>query len=60
MPVTEAYAGMLAWPWERSEEVLKRWAEWAPGAPEEITTSARILQFPPIPEIPDYSAGASW
>jgi FAD/FMN-containing dehydrogenase len=51
------YAGMLAWPWERSEEVLKRWAEWAPGAPEEVTTSARILQFPPIPDIPEFLRG---
>ncbi len=57
VPVAEAYAGMLAWPWERSEEVLKAWAEWAPGAPDEITTSARILQFPPIPEIPDFLRG---
>jgi FAD/FMN-containing dehydrogenase len=57
MPVTDPYAGMLAWPWERSEEVLKAWAEWAPGAPEEITTSARIMQFPPIPEIPDFLRG---
>ncbi|HEX6603201.1 MAG TPA: FAD-binding oxidoreductase [Solirubrobacterales bacterium] len=53
----DLYAGMLAWPWERSEEVLKRWAEWAPGAPEEITTSARILQFPPIPDIPEFLRG---
>ncbi|MGZ8667530.1 MAG: FAD-binding oxidoreductase [Solirubrobacterales bacterium] len=57
VPVAEAHAGMLAWPWERSEEVLKAWAEWAPGAPDEITTSARILQFPPIPEIPDFLRG---
>ena len=57
IPVAEAHAGMLAWPWERSEEVLKVWAEWAPGAPDEITTSARILQFPPIPEIPDFLRG---
>ncbi len=57
MPVADPYAGMLAWPWERSEEVLKAWAEWAPGAPEEITTSARILQFPPIPDIPDFLRG---
>jgi FAD/FMN-containing dehydrogenase len=53
----EIYAGMIAWPWERSEEVLKRWAEWAPGAPEEITTSARIMQFPPIPDVPEFLRG---
>jgi hypothetical protein len=49
----QPYAGMIAWPWERSEEVLKRWAEWAPEAPEEVTTSARIMQLPPLPEIPE-------
>jgi FAD/FMN-containing dehydrogenase len=53
VPLVEIYGGVLAWPWERSEEVLKRWAEWAVDAPEEITTSARILQFPPIPEVPE-------
>ena len=47
----------MAWPWERSEEVLKRWADWATDAPEEITTAARILQFPPIPEIPEELRG---
>ena len=57
IPVAEVHAGMLAWPWERSEEVLKRWAEWAPGAPDEITTSARILQFPPIPDVPEFLRG---
>ena len=57
VPLTVIYGGALAWPWERSEEVLKRWAQWAPQAPEEITTSARILQFPPIPEIPEELRG---
>ncbi len=57
IPLAEVHAGMLAWPWERSEEVLKCWADWAPDAPEEITTSARILQFPPIPDIPEFLRG---
>ena len=57
VPLTVAYAGNLAWPWEQSEEVLKRWAEWALDAPEEITTSARILQFPPIPDVPEELRG---
>ncbi len=59
VPVADPYAGMMAWPWERSEEVLKAWAEWAPGAPDEITTSARVMQFPPIPEVPDFLRGRS-
>ena len=51
--VPELCAGWLLWPWEDSERVLSRWAEWAPGAPDEITTSLRILQLPPLPEIPE-------
>jgi hypothetical protein len=57
VPLTVAYAGNFAWPWERSEEVLKRWAKWALEAPEEITTSARVLQFPPIPDVPEELRG---
>jgi FAD/FMN-containing dehydrogenase len=52
-PVGEVYAGMLAFPWERSREVLRAWREWARTAPDEISTSARIVQVPPLPEIPE-------
>jgi FAD/FMN-containing dehydrogenase len=51
--VTEVYAGMLAFPWERAREVLRAWRDWTRTAPEEITTAARILQVPPLPEIPE-------
>ncbi len=27
-PVPELYAGMLAWPWERTADVLHAWGEW--------------------------------
>ena len=57
LPITEAYAGMLAWDWSQSERVLQRWAAWAPGAPEDVTTSARIMQIPPLPEIPEMIRG---
>jgi len=52
-PLTEVYGGAMAWDWSESERVLARWAEWAPTAPDEITTSARILQLPPFEEIPE-------
>jgi FAD/FMN-containing dehydrogenase len=58
-PLTEVYAGMMFWPWERSAEILKTWARWTRTAPEEITTSARIMQIPPIPEIPEFLRGRS-
>jgi len=56
-PVREVFAGALMWPWERSREVLQRWREWTRTAPAEFTTSARIMQFPPIPDLPDSVRG---
>ena len=52
-PVTEAYAGWLIWPMERAGEVLGAWAEWTRSAPEEVTSAGRLLQIPPIPEMPE-------
>ena len=53
LPMSGLYAGALAWPWERSADVLARWAEWTADAPEEISSSARMIQFPPLPQIPE-------
>jgi FAD/FMN-containing dehydrogenase len=51
-PVPELYAGWLAWPWERAREVLQAWREWLPSLPDEVTSIGRLLQVPPLPEIP--------
>jgi FAD/FMN-containing dehydrogenase len=57
LPVSEVYAGMLAFPWERASEVLHAWREWTRTAPEEATSVGRILQFPPLPELPEALRG---
>jgi FAD/FMN-containing dehydrogenase len=51
--IPEVYAGMLVFPWERSAEVLHAWREWTETVPEEVTSVGRILQVPPLPEIPE-------
>jgi FAD/FMN-containing dehydrogenase len=56
-PVEGVYAGMLVWPWERAREVLQAWRAWADAAPEEVTSVGRILQVPPLPEIPEAVRG---
>ena len=56
-PIESAYAGMLIWDRNDAEKVLRRWADWAPGAPDEITTSFRILNLPPLPELPEMIRG---
>jgi len=53
----ELYAGAMLWPWERASEVLHAWREWTLDAPETATTSARILQVPPFPDIPEMLRG---
>jgi FAD/FMN-containing dehydrogenase len=52
-PVDQLCAGMLAFPWERSAEVLRAWREWTDTVPDEVMSSARIVQIPLLPEIPE-------
>jgi FAD/FMN-containing dehydrogenase len=56
-PVTEIYAGWLAWDWEHAHAVLDAWVAWTRETPDEVTTSARILQLPPLPELPEAIRG---
>jgi FAD/FMN-containing dehydrogenase len=58
-PVAELYAGAMFWDWSRASEVLHAWREWTLTVPDEVTSSARILQLPPIPEIPELLRGRS-
>jgi hypothetical protein len=54
LPITDLYAGSLWWPIERGDEVLHCWRELAErGLPDELTTSARYVRLPNLPEIPE-------
>ncbi|MFL5928197.1 MAG: FAD-binding oxidoreductase [Gaiellaceae bacterium] len=59
-PLAEVYAGHLFFPVERAAEVLRAWRDWTEDVPDEITSVGRILQFPPIPEIPEPMRGRSF
>jgi hypothetical protein len=52
-PLTEVYGGVLFYPIERAPEVLHTWRAWTKTAPDELTSVGRLLQFPPIPDIPE-------
>jgi FAD/FMN-containing dehydrogenase len=41
------------WPWERAADVLGAWYELLPSLPDEATSVARIIQTPPLPDIPE-------
>jgi FAD/FMN-containing dehydrogenase len=50
--IDSVVAGFLAWDWTQVERVLPAWAAWCGEAPEEATTSFRLLHAPPIPSVP--------
>jgi FAD/FMN-containing dehydrogenase len=60
LPLPEIFAGALFFPREEASEVLHGWNEWTGGVPEEMTSVGRLLNFPPIPEIPDPFRGKSF
>jgi FAD/FMN-containing dehydrogenase len=53
------YGGMLVWDAREAEPVVRRWIDWAAGAPDEVTTACRVLNLPPIPAIPEPFRGRS-
>ena len=53
-------AGVLFWPLEAAGDVLGAWAEWTFEVPEELTSAARLLRFPPLPELPDPLRGRNF
>ena len=60
-PLAEVYAGILWFPFERASEVLHGWAELTRGdLPDELTTVGRLLQLPPLPELPEPIRGKSF
>ncbi|WP_048556447.1 FAD-binding oxidoreductase, partial [Nostocoides japonicum] len=57
--IEDAYAGMLVWDVSEAERVLTTWADWAVGAPDAVTTSFRMLNVPPLPDVPEPLRGRS-
>lgn len=60
LPMREIFAGALLFPAEQASEVLQGWREWTAGAPEEMTSVGRLMNFPPIPEVPEPVRGKSF
>jgi FAD/FMN-containing dehydrogenase len=60
LPLPQIFAGALFFPAEQASEVLHGWNEWIRGVPDEMTSVGRLLNFPPIPEIPEPFRGKSF
>ena len=55
--IQTVYAGMLMWDQQHAAKVLPVWAKWTESAPDCVTTSFRLLNLPPLPELPEFIRG---
>jgi len=60
IPLQDVIAGVLFFPLDRALDVLRGWRRWVAHVPDEISSSARLLQFPPLPHIPEPVRGRSF
>jgi hypothetical protein len=58
-PLGEAFAGSLLWPIEQASEVVHAYREWTTGLPDTVTSTVRLMRFPPAPELPEPLRGRS-
>ena len=59
-PVSTVYGGNLLYPIEAAKEVYARYRDWIAAAPDELTSSIVIMNFPPFPQVPDFLRGQSF
>ncbi len=53
LPIAEVYGGILIFPAELGADAFRAYRDWAATAPEEITSIARLLRPPPVPDVPE-------
>jgi FAD/FMN-containing dehydrogenase len=59
-PLTDVIGGAVLYPIDRAREVLIEYAAWAAQLDNTASTCARILRYPPLPELPDFLRGQSF
>lgn len=58
-PVTQIYGGNLLYPAAMAKEVFQHYNEWIAAAPDELTASIVLMNFPPMPQLPEFLRGQS-
>jgi FAD binding domain len=59
LELAEIYAGMMLFPYERAEEVLRTYNAWTKGLDPRATTAIRLMNIPPMPNLPPFLSGQS-
>ena len=59
-PVTTVYGGNLFYPIHKAKEVYAHYRRWIANAPDELTSSVVLMNFPPFPSVPEFLRGQSF
>lgn len=51
-PVAEVVTGAAFWSGRHADGLVRAWFAWAKDAPRQATTTIRVMNLPPLPEIP--------
>jgi len=49
----EAFAGSLFWPIEQAGELVHAYRAWIATVPDTLTSTLKLIRFPPLPAVPD-------
>jgi hypothetical protein len=52
-PLREVFAGSLLWPLELASPLVHGYREWIANVPDTVTSTVRLMRFPPLPELPE-------
>lgn len=53
----EAFGGALIWPLEEAEAVVGAWREWIATVPDELSSTLKLIRYPPLPTVPEKLRG---
>ena len=56
----EVVGGGLWWPIAAAPDVLRTWAQLVGDLSDDVTSLARLLRFPPVPDLPEHLRGQSF
>jgi hypothetical protein len=59
-PLPEIVAGAMLWPLENAADVAHAWRDWAAETPASVTSLARVLRYPPLPDLPPFLRGRAF
>jgi FAD/FMN-containing dehydrogenase len=59
LPYAEVTGGAMFFPVEKAFPLLRAWRDFCHTAPDSVTTTFRLLNLPPLPEVPEPLRGVS-